>query len=186
MLDKLNLPNKITLIRIVLVPLVVVFLISPSTTSSLVAGLIFLAASLTDWLDGYLARATQQITTLGKLLDPVADKLLLAAALIPLVELDRVPAWIAVVMIGRELAVTGIRGISASYQLIIQAGNTGKYKMFFQILAMTALILNSKVGFVDLHLLGTIFLWISMVLSLISAVEYFLHFWEQVVLVDVP
>lgn len=185
MIDKLNLPNRITLVRIFLVPLIVVLLIWPSATTSVIAALIFMLASFTDWLDGYLARSTQQITTLGKLLDPVADKLLLVAALIPLVEMERVPAWMAVIMIGRELAVTGIRGISASQQLIIQAGMTGKYKMFFQIVAITALILNYRVAFLDLHLLGMVFLWVSMILSLISAVEYFLHFWGKVMLVDV-
>ncbi|RMF87812.1 MAG: CDP-diacylglycerol--glycerol-3-phosphate 3-phosphatidyltransferase [Nitrospinota bacterium] len=185
MTAKLNLPNRITLLRICLIPPIVVFLLYPSRESSFAAALMVMAASFTDWLDGHVARTKKQITTLGTLLDPVADKLLLVAALIPLVELHRVPSWMAVVLIGREVAVTGIRGISASHQLIIPAGTTGKYKMLFQMIALVALILDVKVAFVDFHLWGTLFLWVSMVLSIVSAVEYFLRFWEEIVLLDV-
>ena len=104
---KINLPTKITLLRILLVPFLLAFLIAPSRVNALMAALIFGAAALTDWLDGHLARSTQQVTTLGKLLDPIADKILLAAGLIPLVGLGRIPAWMAAVMLIREFAVAG-------------------------------------------------------------------------------
>ena len=110
----MNLPIALTIIRIVLVPLVIVFLISSERVNVLIAAVIFVAASLTDWLDGLIARRRNQVTRLGTLLDPVADKLLVAAALVSLVQVEMVPAWMVVVIIGRELAVTGLRGVALS------------------------------------------------------------------------
>ncbi len=127
MFNQINLPTKLTLFRIFIVPLLIVFLISPSTTFSLIAAFIFLLASLTDWLDGHLARSTNQITTLGKILDPIADKLLICSTLIPLVALGRVPSWMAVILVGRELAVTGLRSIGMVQGIVVPAGSMGKY-----------------------------------------------------------
>jgi len=172
----MNLPNKITLVRIFLGPLLVVFLITPSKLTSFLAMLIFTLAIFTDWLDGHLARSTNQVTNLGKLLDPIADKLLIISALIPLVALNRVPAWMAVVLIGRELVVTGLRAIKASEGIVIPSSQLGKYKMSFQVIAIIFLILNYKLFFINFHFIGMIVLWAAMLISLISGIDYFLKF----------
>ena len=171
---KINLPTKITLLRILLVPFLLAFLIAPSRVNALMAALIFGAAALTDWLDGHLARSTQQVTTLGKLLDPIADKILLAAGLIPLVGLGRVPAWMAAVMLIREFAVSGLREIAAAEQVIIPASPMAKAKTVFQIAAILFLILDYELSPLTFYTLGTGLLTLSLVLSLISGVEYYL------------
>lgn len=173
---KLSLPNKITLARIFIVPLIVVFLIRPSGWSSTIAGALFILASLTDWLDGHIARSRNQVTDLGKMLDPIADKILVAAGLIPLVALGRVPVWMAVVLLGREFAVTGLRFISLSEGLTISASRLGKYKTILQVVAVSMLILHFKVLY--FHIIGMLVLWVALLVSLISAVEYFLNYWN--------
>lgn len=178
-MHRLNLPNKITIIRIFLIPLFLVFLISLTRISPLFAASVFGLAAFTDWLDGYLARTTKQVTTLGKLLDPIADKILVTAALIPLVELDIISAWIAVVIIGREFAVSGLRTVAMSQGIVIAASGWGKYKMVFEMTAIMFLILNYKILFLDFLLLGTIAIWIAMIMSLISGIDYFVKFWNQ-------
>lgn len=175
-MNELNLPNKITLFRIFLVPLIIVLLISDSFWSCFIAALIFAFAAATDWLDGHLARVTDQVTVLGKLLDPIADKLLVASALIPLVELDRVSAWIVVVIIGREIAVSGLRMIALSQGIVIAAGPYGKYKMGAEITAILLLILDFNVVF---HFAGQLAITVAMLLSIYSAVDYFLQFWGK-------
>jgi CDP-diacylglycerol--glycerol-3-phosphate 3-phosphatidyltransferase len=172
----MNLPNKITLIRIFLLPLLVVFLITPSKFSSFIAVIIFIAAVFTDWLDGHVARSTNQVTNLGKLLDPIADKLLVISALIPLVALNRVPAWIAVVLIGREISVSGLRAIKASEGTVIPASQLGKYKMLSQAVAIIFLILHYRFFSIDFHFIGIIILWIAMIITLVSGIDYFLKF----------
>ncbi len=172
----LNLPNKITLFRIFLVPLLVLVLISPSLISCIAASIVFGLAAATDWLDGHLARVTNQVTLLGKLLDPVADKLLVIAALVPLVELDRVAAWIVVVIIGREFAVSGLRMIASAQGIHIAAGASGKYKMIAEIVAIEFLILDFNIVF---HYLGQVGIWIAMILSVVSAADYFSQFWSK-------
>ncbi|MGK7345675.1 MAG: CDP-diacylglycerol--glycerol-3-phosphate 3-phosphatidyltransferase [Candidatus Nitrospinota bacterium M3_3B_026] len=171
-----NLPNRITLFRIFLVPVILVFLISPSLWSSIVAALVFGLAAATDWLDGHLARVTNQVTLLGKLLDPIADKLLIVAALVPLVELGRVSAWIVAVIIGRELAVSGLRIIASSQGIHMAAGVSGKYKTVTEIVAILFLILDFNVVF---HYAGQIGIWAAMILSIISAADYFAQFWSK-------
>lgn len=173
---KLSLPNKITLARIFIVPLIVVFLIRPSGWSNTIAGALFILASLTDWLDGHIARSRNQITDLGKMLDPIADKILVAAGLIPLVALGRVPVWMAVVLLGREFAVTGLRFISLSEGLTISASRLGKYKTILQVVAVSMLILHFKV--LHFHIIGMLVLWIALFASVISAVEYFINYWN--------
>jgi CDP-diacylglycerol--glycerol-3-phosphate 3-phosphatidyltransferase len=175
----LNLPNKITLVRIFLIPFFLVFLISSSKIDPLFAALIFGLASFTDWLDGYLARTTNQVTLLGKLLDPIADKILITAALIPLVELDRVSAWLAVVIIGREFAVSGLRTVGMSQGIMIDVSWWGKYKMAFEITAIILLILNYKILFIHFQFLGTVSIWIAMIMGLVSGIDYFIKFWTQ-------
>ncbi len=160
----MNLPIALTLFRIVLVPPIMVFLISSSRVSVLIAAVIFVTASLTDWLDGRMARRWNQVTKLGTLLDPVADKLLVAAALISLVHIDMISAWMAVVIIGRELAVTGLRGVALSMGVVVPASSLGKAKTVSQYVALTLLILEKGVS-QDLalfHLVARSALWIAL------------------------
>jgi CDP-diacylglycerol--glycerol-3-phosphate 3-phosphatidyltransferase len=171
---KINLPTKITLLRILLVPFLLAFLIAPSRVNALMAALIFASAALTDWLDGHLARSTQQVTTLGKLLDPIADKILLAAGLIPLVGLGRVPAWMAAIMLIREFAVSGLREIAAAEQVIIPASPMAKAKTVLQIAAILFLILNYQTWPLSFYTVGMGLLTLSLVSSLVSGVEYYL------------
>jgi CDP-diacylglycerol--glycerol-3-phosphate 3-phosphatidyltransferase len=173
-----NLPIALTLFRIVLVPLIMVFLISSSRVSVLIAAVIFVAASLTDWLDGRMARRWNQVTRLGTLLDPVADKLLVAAALVSLVHVEMLAAWTAVVIIGRELAVTGLRGVALSMGTVVPASSLGKAKTVSQYVAITVLILEKGVS-PDLeifHLISRGVLWIALALTVISGVDYFYRF----------
>ena len=140
-----NLPIALTLFRIVLVPLIIVFVISSDRVRVLIAAVIFVAASLTDWLDGFMARRRNQVTRFGTLLDPVADKLLVAAALVALVQVDMVRAWVAMVIIGRELAVTGLRGVALSMGVVVPASSFGKLKTVSQYVGITILILERGV-----------------------------------------
>jgi len=156
------------------VPFLLAFLIAPSRVNALMAALIFAGAALTDWLDGHLARSTKQVTTLGKLLDPIADKILLAAGLIPLVGLGRVPAWMAAVMLIREFAVSGLREIAAAEQVIIHASPMAKAKTVLQIVAILLLILNYQTWPLSFPTVGMGLLTLSLVLSLVSGVEYYL------------
>jgi CDP-diacylglycerol--glycerol-3-phosphate 3-phosphatidyltransferase len=177
----MNLPTQLTLVRICLVPLVVVFLISAEVVHSLVAAILFAAAALTDWLDGLIARRRRQETTLGKLLDPVADKLLVAAALISLVQVGRVGAWMVVLIVGREFAVTGLRGISASQGTVIGASDLAKYKTAFQYLAVTLLILERNVPAAlqaEYLYLSRGMLWAALVLTVVSGIEYFVRYYR--------
>lgn len=170
-----TLPTALTLLRIFLVPVLMVFLLTRTHWAGLAA---FLAASGTDWLDGHLARKRRQITTLGQLLDPLADKLLMSAAFISLVELDLAPAWIVVVIIGRELAVTGLRAVAADQKVIIPASTVGKYKLGAQVIAVSILILSA--GRPELQPIGQVALWVVLVLSVVSAARYFLAFWTRI------
>ncbi|HXH85759.1 MAG TPA: CDP-diacylglycerol--glycerol-3-phosphate 3-phosphatidyltransferase, partial [Nitrospira sp.] len=140
--ESLNLPNLITLARILLIPVFVILFSTPTPDRSLNAAIIFVIAAVSDLLDGYIARRTGQVTTLGKLLDPIADKLLVLSALILLVNVDRVSAMVAILVIAREVAVTGIRAIAAGEGMIIAAEATGKYKMALQVVAIPLLILE--------------------------------------------
>ncbi len=177
--SRLNLPNALTIIRIVLVPLLVVVLLTKfegrmilGVRKELVGAAIFAIASLTDWLDGYLARRHKQVTTLGQLLDPLADKLLVTAALVSLVSMGQAPAWMVAVILGREFAVTVLRAMAHARGHVIAASPLGKFKMVSQIVAILALILGE-------HHLGPLFfigigaLWIATATALVSAVDYY-------------
>lgn len=186
----MNLPNTLTLSRIFLVPLLVAALFSTRIPNhELYATAIFLAAALTDLFDGYFARRRRQITTLGVLLDPIADKLLISAAFISLVQVEPVwvPAWMVVIIVGREFAVSGLRGIAASQGFAIAANELGKAKTVIQVLAITVIILGHRYGeitvagvHVNLQLLGWIGLWLVVILALLSAFSYFRKFWQRV------
>ena len=169
-----TLPNLLTVARIFMVPLLVVFLLTEYT---LVGLSVFIVASLTDWFDGYLARRRKQITTLGQLLDPVADKLLISAAFISLVELGLAPAWMVVIIIGRELAISGLRIIAADQGVTIPASSLGKYKTTVQMITVVPLILGPRfLG--EYFVIGQVGLWLVVILSLLSAGQYFANSWR--------
>lgn len=176
----LSTPNKITLLRIFLAPALVLILLSPTLRSPPLAALLVVLGSLSDWLDGHLARRWSAETDLGRLLDPVADKLLLIAALIPLVALERVPAWMAVILIGRDMAVTGLRAVGAKQGLVISASRLGKYKTALQVIAVILLILDYRWFGLSFQGLGMATLWVALALSLLSGFDYFRQFWRQV------
>jgi CDP-diacylglycerol--glycerol-3-phosphate 3-phosphatidyltransferase len=181
--EALNLPNLLTLTRILLIPVFVILFATPTPDRSLSAAVIFAVAALTDLLDGYLARRSGQVTALGKLLDPIADKLLVLSALILLVNVDRVSALVAILIIAREVAVTGVRAIAASEGMMIATETTGKYKMALQVVAIELLILEGT-GLAELgnmHLAGTVTLYLSLVLGYVSGGQYVWNFWKQVV-----
>jgi CDP-diacylglycerol---glycerol-3-phosphate 3-phosphatidyltransferase len=174
-----NLPIGLTLTRIVAVPLLILFLISSSRVHALIAAAIFLAAALTDWLDGVLARRRNQVTTLGTLLDPIADKLLVAAALVSLLTIDKIAAWVVVVIIGRELAVTGLRAVSAGHGVVVPASRLAKWKTVSQYVAVTMLILEKGIVSPTFHHVGVGVLWLAVALTIVSAVDYFYRFFRK-------
>ena len=174
----LNLPNSLTILRIFLVPLLVVVLLTkPRFDGQWLWGLaIFLAALATDWLDGWLARRRREVTNLGILLDPVADKLLMSAAFISLVELGRASAWMVVVIIGREFAVSGLRSVASAQGITIPASRWGKYKTASQGVAISLLIISEYLD--RYNRTGTTALWVVMILAALSAVDYFRSFYR--------
>jgi CDP-diacylglycerol---glycerol-3-phosphate 3-phosphatidyltransferase len=181
----MNLPNALTVGRIFLVPLLVVVLLTKfegrlilGVRKELVGAAIFGLGSITDVLDGYLARRRKQITTLGQLMDPLADKLLITAAFISLVQMDLAPAWMVAVILGREFAVTVLRSIAHARGMVIPASPLGKIKMAAEVTAILLLILCGGISAVQpplqrFFVLGTVSLWIAMVTAVISGVDYY-------------
>ncbi len=191
----MNLPNSITLTRIFSIPLLIWILSSNRFQSNygereILASALFIAASITDGIDGYLARRRGQITTMGMLLDPLADKLLIAAAFITLVQFNPrlVPAWMAVVIIGREFLVSGLRSIAASEGFTIEASELGKFKMVVQIVSVVAVILDHRwfewpiygAYFFPVDWIARLAIWFMVLLSLVSAADYFAAFWTKI------
>jgi CDP-diacylglycerol---glycerol-3-phosphate 3-phosphatidyltransferase len=190
-----NLPNSITLTRIFSIPLLIWVLSTTRFTSvngekELLASILFIAASITDGIDGYIARRRGQITTMGMLLDPLADKLLITAAFITLVKFNPglVAPWIAVVVIGREFLVSGLRSIAVSEGFTIEASDLGKFKMVVQIVSVVAVILDHRWQewpiyrsfFFPVHWIAFAAIWFMVVLSLWSAGDYFVGFWRKI------
>jgi CDP-diacylglycerol--glycerol-3-phosphate 3-phosphatidyltransferase len=180
---RLNLPNALTVTRIFLVPLLVVVLLTKfegrlifGVRKELVAAAIFGLASITDWLDGYLARRRKEVTTLGQMMDPIADKLLTSAAFISLIQMGLAPAWMVAVIIGREFAVTTLRSIAYARGTVIPASPLGKVKMIAQVVAILALILGEEERLRPLALLGSAALWVVVVTALVSAADYYRRF----------
>lgn len=167
-----NLPNSLTLFRIFLVPFLVVVLLTKF--SDWVGLAIFLVAAVTDYFDGYFARRMQKMTRLGALLDPIADKLLMSAAFISLVELGLAKAWIVVIIIGREFAVSGLRSIAAQQGVTIAASPLGKTKTIAQVVTIALLIIGYELG--EFRFIGEVGLWVVMIFALVSGVDYFLKF----------
>ena len=181
-LPQMNLPNTLTIARLFLVPLLVVVLLTKfegrlilGVRKELVGAAIFAIAALTDWLDGYLARRRKQVTTLGQLMDPLADKLLVTAALVSLVQMDLAPAWMVWIIIGRELAVTALRNLAYARGVAVPASPLGKLKMIAQVVAILALILGRDHlrGF---FVIGEVALWVAVATALVSAADYFRRF----------
>lgn len=184
----MNLPNLLTLVRIFLVPLLVAALVQQNWRiqfggkvligNGFLALTFFLAAAVTDLLDGYLARRWKQVTTVGTLLDPVADKLLVSAALVSFVQIRLLPGWMAILIISREFAVSGLRSIAAAEGYTIKAGELGKSKMVLQVVGITLVMLGVKWPRLQPYALGT--MWAVVVFGLVSAVDYFQKFWKKV------
>jgi len=178
--ETFNLPNTITLIRISVVPFLFILLSSPGEFWSLVLAILFVVASVTDIIDGYIARKYQLITTMGKFLDPIADKLIINTAMILMIPIGRIPAWIVAITIMRDLIVDGIRSIASSEGLFIQASRLGKQKTLAQIIAVTALLIHYPIFGADAHLVGMVILYVAFLLTIYSGTDYFIKFYRRV------
>jgi len=176
-----NIPNLLTSVRIFSIPLIILLLTSPEPLPSFLAALVFTFAAITDLLDGYFARLQKGETAVGKLLDPMADKLLILSGMIMLIPLDRIPAWMVVLMIGRELAITGLRGIASAEGVVIAASRWGKGKMVFQSVALVGLMVHYQYLGINFHILGMILLWIALALTLWSGIDYLWKFYQEMV-----
>ena len=184
----MNLPNTLTILRIFFVPFLVAVMVEQNlriewrgaviVTNAFLALAIFLIAAATDLLDGYLARRWKQITTVGTLLDPIADKLLISAALISLVQIRRVPAWMVVLIIGREFAVSGLRSIASAEGYTIQASDLGKTKMITQVVAISMILVSIR--WEALSGFAMLWMWGVVIFGIASAVQYFRKFWRKV------
>jgi CDP-diacylglycerol--glycerol-3-phosphate 3-phosphatidyltransferase len=175
----LTVPNVLTFFRILLVPLLVVVLLTKFEGKALVALGVFLLASLTDFLDGFIARRRQQVSRLGKLLDPAADKILVMAALISLIELDVAPAWMVMVILAREFLISAFRSLAAGEGIVMSASILGKSKTALQVVAISLLIIYEHLG--EFGKLAPISLWLAMIATLVSGLEYLVRYGPAVV-----
>lgn len=186
----LNLPNFLTMCRIAAIPVMAALLFSPSRQSGFWAAAVFAIASITDWLDGHIARRMGIETVFGKFLDPIADKLIVMAALIMILPYNRVPALMVLVILGREIIITGLRGIASSEGIVIQASDLGKFKTIFQIVAILGLLLHYDYRWffsvdhvlltVNMHNVGMFYLWIAAILTVWSGVDYLVRFMKVI------
>ena len=172
----MNGPTILTLLRIGLIPLIILFNYLDSPWHSWLSLVVFLIASLTDWLDGYLARKHNQVTMLGKLLDPLADKLLVLTAYLVILERQAIEAWLVIFIVGREMAITGLRTFLAAERIVLAAGRLGKWKMTFQVISLSFLFVATEAHI--FHLIGIIGTYIALFFSLTSAYFYVAHFWN--------
>ncbi len=181
-----NLPNLVTMGRVVLVPFVLLFIDNFSPLRSFIASLLYLGAAAGDALDGYLARSRGEVSMLGKFLDPLADKLIVTAVLVFMVALGRVPAWVVVVLIARDLAINGLRSVASAQGLVIAASDGGKIKTALQLVAIMMLLVHFRYPalgtsiMIDYHRVGLVVLYISTVLSVVSGGEYLQKFFSSV------
>lgn len=177
-MKRLNLPNQLTISRILIVPVIVVLLMFPGRWTCFAAGALFAVAGFTDLVDGYVARRTNQISSLGKFLDPLADKLLVSSVLIMLVQLAWVPGWIAVIIICRDIMVTGLRAVASDEGVVIAADKYGKLKTVLQLVALEPLILHYSWLGLPVHSIGMVLLYLSLILTIFSGCNYFLNFFR--------
>lgn len=186
----LNLPNILTLARIAAIPLLVILLLFDSREAGFWAAAVFGLAAITDWLDGWLARKWEVVTVLGKFLDPLADKLIVMAALIMLIPLGRVPAWAVFLILAREMVVTGLRSIASSEGIVIAASDLGKYKTIFQMTAIPGLLLHYdyywffglkwELFHVSMHTFGTFFFYVAFAMTMWSGADYLAKFFKVI------
>ncbi len=169
-------PNNLTLFRIAAVPLIVILLLFPGRLFTFLAAVLFSVAAVTDFLDGFFARRKGLESNFGKVMDPLADKLLVSATFIMLASLGWIPGWIVCIIIGRELAVTGLRNIAAQQGQDISSSRLGKYKTGFQIAAIIPLLIHYQHLTSDFHAIGSIFLWAALAMTLLSGADYFIKF----------
>ncbi len=178
---KMNLPNILTLFRVILIPFFVVLLLvgniegasmSAKTVCDIIALIIFIVASLTDMADGKIARKYNLVTNFGKFMDPLADKLLVCSALICLISLGQMPSWIVIIIIAREFIISGFRLIAAEHQIVIAASMWGKFKTTFQMIAIIVLILDDAISVGWVHILGLILLYVALILTIVSLIDY--------------
>ena len=174
-------PNILSFLRVASVPFFILILYSPGKTLSFIAAVLFLITSFTDWLDGYLARNYGAPSKLGRFLDPLADKLLISTCLIMLIPIGRAPAWMIALIVGREIAITGLRGIALVEGIVIETSKWGKYKTFFQTASITCLLLYYPFRGIDFAYLGSVLLWLATALTLWSGGVYITRFLKQAV-----
>ncbi len=175
-----NLPNSITLLRLAVIPVLFLLILSPGRILSMVIAVLFIIASITDLIDGYVARKYNIVTTMGKFLDPVADKLVVTTAMIMMIPIGRIPAWIVAVIVMRDLLVDGLRSIASADGLVINASRLGKQKTLCQIIAVSALLIHYDTVFsLDAHAVGIVVLYFALVLTVWSGVDYFMKFYEK-------
>jgi CDP-diacylglycerol--glycerol-3-phosphate 3-phosphatidyltransferase len=181
------LPNLLTMGRILCIPFILYFIDNYSPTRSFVATVIYIGASVTDFLDGYLARKRKQVSVLGKFLDPLADKLIVTAVLVYLTAMDRCPAWLTVALLARELTVTGLRSIATTEGLVISASDSGKQKTALQLVGTLFLLIHFNYPLwgldgvvINFHAVGIYTLYLALAMSVISALDYFIRFWKAV------
>lgn len=180
----INLPNCITMVRISFIPVLFLLLLSPGQTMSLVLAFLFIAVSFTDLLDGYVARKYKIVTTMGKFLDPIADKLVINTAMILMIPIGRIPAWVVAIIIIRDFAVDGIRNVASSAGHIMQASWLGKQKTLSQVFAVSALMIHYPFLGADAHVVGTSILFLALVLSIYSGLDYLVKFYRHILAED--
>jgi len=178
----LSLPNGITILRILAIPLILVLLFYMGRGYQLLTALLFLGAAITDTLDGYLARRRGMVTTLGIFLDPLADKLLIVTALIALIPAREIPVWMVIIIVGREIAITGLRGIAVSQDIILSASTLGKYKTVCEVVSIFFLILNGSFFSINFRPIGVVFLWVALGVAVISGVDYFRKYLKSIII----
>ncbi|MDM8557049.1 CDP-diacylglycerol--glycerol-3-phosphate 3-phosphatidyltransferase [Desulfococcaceae bacterium HSG7] len=169
-------PNTLTLFRVLSIPGIIILLLFPNRFNAVVAALLFSVASITDFFDGFLARRWGMVSNIGKLMDPLADKLLVSSTCIMLVSLGWVPGWIVCIIIGREIAVTGLRTLLVENQLDVSASQLGKYKTGFQIAAIIPLLFHYPFWGIDFQAIGALYLWVALILTIWSGIDYFIRF----------
>jgi CDP-diacylglycerol--glycerol-3-phosphate 3-phosphatidyltransferase len=172
----LSLPNGLTLFRVASSPIILILLLFPSRLTTFIAAIFFSVAAITDFLDGFFARQKGLVSNFGKVMDPIADKVLVSTSFIMLTALGWIPAWMVCIIIGREIAVTGLRNIIAQKSKDLSASTLGKYKTGFQIAAIIPLMIHFPYLTIDFHAIGTIFLWVALVLTIWSGADYFVRF----------